>query len=280
MVFRKEFGWSLALLALIAARPASAALITFTGNVASDFAGVKDTVHIADPANDVAQSSWMTQGGWTSGWNMKGMSLHYDKPSDTMYVGVDFYGVAGDVDGNGNPGGADPRTLTASGVDLPNLGGRESITVGFDLNNDGVPDVVAGVPGDKSKAAGPPSIDGFTVNLYKDANNDLSMKYGASLMGTHPGKLAFDPSAANPDFEFSLKNFSTLPNFNATKGFSVIAYAGTPDDVVAGEDFIPLTHVGMPSQEPEPQQIPEPTSLLAWSLVVGGSAFGLRRRRS
>ena len=46
----------------------------------------------------------MTNSGLVSGWNIKDIRLDYNAATDTMYVGVNTYGVAGNVDGNGTPG--------------------------------------------------------------------------------------------------------------------------------------------------------------------------------
>jgi hypothetical protein len=290
MLRRYVFGPTLATLALLAARPVSADAIQFTGNVERDFAlspgngvvrvadfprdGVasKDANAVSNPM-DVAQASWMSQQGATSGWNIKDLRLAYDSHSDTLFVGVNFFGTAGDADGNGDPGGADPRTSAAGGIDLPNLGGRESISVGFDLRNRGVPDVVAGVPSDKSKAG--PGIDGFTVASYNSNNAGLASSYGNTLTN-HLGGLAFDPDAAHPHFEFTVANFSKMPGLDPTQGFGVKVFAGTPDDVVAGEDQIPLTHVDFPKVD---TQVPEPATLLSWTILSGGAAWRLRNRR-
>jgi len=280
MLRRYVFGPTLATLALLAARPVSADAIQFTGNVERDFAltpgnGVVQVVDFKRPDGsssplDVAQQPWLNG---VSGWNIKDLRLAYDNRTDTLMVGVNFFGIAGDADGNGDPGGADPRTSASGGIDLPNLGGRESISVGFDLRNRGIPDIVAGVPGDKAKAG--TGIDGFTVASYNNSNAGLAFSYGNTLT-QHMGALAFDPSAEHPHFEFTIANFSKLPGFDPEEGFSVRVFAGTPDDVVAGEDQIPLTRVVFPQLEP---QVPEPATLLTWLVLSGGAAYRMRGRR-
>jgi hypothetical protein len=283
MLRRYVFGPTLATLALLAARPVSADPIPLTGNVERDFAltpgnGVVQVVDFprsdgtSNPM-DVAQTDWMTAEGKTTGWNIKDLRLAYDTKSDTLFVGVNFFGTAGDADGNGNPSGADARTSAAGGIDLPNLGGRESISVGFDLRNRGVPDIIAGVPGDKAKAG--PGIDGFTVAAYNSNNAGLGFSYGNTLTN-HLGQLAYDPDAAHPHFEFTVTNFSKLPGLDTAQGFGVRVFAGTPDDVVAGEDQIPLTHVAFPKVE---TQVPEPATLLSWAILSGGAGWRLRSRR-
>ena len=71
-----------------------------------------------------------------SGWDIKDLRLTYNNVTDTMYVGVNFYVVAGDADGDGNPGGGS-YFPPATGRDNPDLGITESISVYFDLDKDG-----------------------------------------------------------------------------------------------------------------------------------------------
>ncbi len=282
MVRRSMIPWTLAAAALLGARTASADPIQFTGNVENDFSlapGSSVVRYVDSPLpdgssdpNHVPQAAWMTAEGRTTGWSIKDVRLAYDKASDTLAVGVNFFGVAGDVDGNGLPGVPDPRTTAVGGLDTPHLGGRESISVGFDFNNTKVPQVVAGVPADKSTAG--PGIDGFTVAKYNETNQGLAYNYGKTLTD-HLGGLAFDPSKAQPGFEFTVKNVSTFPGFDPSRGIGLSVFAGSPDDVVAGED----AYTWGPKPIPAAQQVttPEPATILAWAAVVG--LAGLRARR-
>jgi hypothetical protein len=281
MVRRRVFRWCIAVAALVGVRSAAADAINFTGNVANDFvvSPTSNTVVINRGAGHVAQQPFITQQGWTSGWSVNDMRLSYDAKSDTMFVGVNFFGIAGDADGNGDPGSADPRTLKMGGIDLPHLGGRESISVAFapdsasGLAKAGAPVLIAGVPADKSQAG--TGIDGFNVSSYKPSNMGIAYNYGPTLTN-HMGALAFDPSAAKPGFEFTIKNFSKIAGLDPAKGFWVQAFAGSPDDVVAGEDSVPLTRIG-----PLSPQVPEPTTVVAWgSVLLGGALWRSRRRRA
>ena len=284
MVRRKITRWALVATALLGARSASAAPIQFTGNVENDFSlapgsGVARVVDSPLPdgspdPNHVPQASWMTAAGLTTGWSIKDVRLKYDAGTDTMAVGVNFFGVAGDADGNGNPGLADPRTTAVGGLDTAHLGGRKSISVGFDLTGSGTPQIVAGVPADKSTAG--PGTDGFTVAAYKETSQGLAYDYGKTLTN-NLGGLAFDPSKAQPGFEFTIKNFSTLPGYSPGKGFNLSVFAGSPDDVVAGEDAFSSRHVAIPAAQLT--ATPEPATLMAWAAVAGLAGFRARRRR-
>jgi hypothetical protein len=185
-----------------------------------------------------------------------------------MYLGLNFFGIAGDADGDGDPG-----TLSVGmGKDRPSLGGMESIVVALDLDLDGSPDVVAGVPANKPDSA--PGTDAFTVAKYKHAAAGLGFSFGDTLTD-HLGALAFDPSAEHPDFQFTIDNFMKLDGLVPKDGFIVSAFAGAPDDVIAGEDFIASTRIAFPGRDN--QQVPEPATLLAWALIAGG-AIAYRRR--
>ena len=122
----------------------------------------------------------MTDAGRINGWDIKDMRVSYDQANDRLYVGVNFFGVAGDADGNGVVGTTDPRF---GGQEHAHLGlvshSDESITVGIDLTNSGKPTIVAGIAADKSIIG--PGTDGFTVNWAKDAGSGLSGAYGADL---------------------------------------------------------------------------------------------------
>lgn len=273
MVRLRVFRAALAALALTAARPALA--VPLTGDVEADFSASDPTVRIvADRLNDVSQPQWMTDRGWSTGWSMSDLRTSYDRASDMLSVGVNFVGIAGDVDGNGDPGGADPLTLSTHGMELANLSGRESITVAIDSDLSGRPSIVAGVPADKAQAG--TGLIGFNVAKYQASNQGIQSSYGETL-DAHLGAAAFDPSAANPDFEFTIANFSKLPGLDLIKGFGIQAYAGSSDDVIVGEDHIAMAIVpGIP----EPQRIPEPTTVLSWTLIAGGVAWRFRRRRT
>ena len=245
---------------------------TSTGNVETDFpsgtTGITTLVNPKYPTNDPA--SYIARNNLSPGWSIKDIRLYYDKATDTMDVGVNFFGIAGDADGNGNPG----TSSTSNGfVDMPHLGGRESITIGFDFLHTGQPQVLAGVPGDKTQSGSgnrrvqyhpePRQRPGPLQQLWQTLTSNM-------------GNLVFDPSAAHPDFEFTIKNFSTLPGYNPNSTFNLIAFAGSPDDGVEEEG---VRFSGVSGEVIHPS-VPEPATWLAWSLGLAGvSAFNRFRRR-
>jgi len=280
MDYRRIKKWAIALgLVGAAGSVASANPITFTGKVENDFPSPSPGVYVqpGTAPGDVAQADWITKAGWTTGWNIKDIRFAYDPASDTLQVGINTYSIAGNSSGNGTPGVPDPRQTKVGGVDPAHIGGLGSISVAFandgsTIATHGQPVAIAGVPADKSHAG--PGIDGFTVSTYATSNSGLAYSYGVNLP-SHQGVLAFDPSAAHPNFEFTVSNFSKIPGLDPSSGFWVQAFAGSPNDVIAGEDTIGWLRVPVPAA----QQIPEPATIAAWSLLATGAAWGLRRSR-
>jgi hypothetical protein len=282
----RRFGF--VFLALFAARSVGAAPITFTGNVANDFdiPGVQIyQMPIDNTPAHIAQPEWMTQSGLVSGWNFHDIALYYDQATDVMYVGVNTWGVAGNVDGNGTPGDPDPRLTAEGGTDPANFGGDKAMAVGFaplsgtfNASNPPEPVLVAGIPGDKSQAG--TGLDGFTVAKYNPVggasspNYDLVTSFGQTLT-SGMGNLAFNPSAAHPGFEFTIDNFSKLLGANPANGFVLYAQDGSVQSVITGKDYILEAST-------QAQTIPEPGTLLIWAALAtgGGLSWTLRFRRS
>jgi hypothetical protein len=318
MVRHSVFRWLVALLALGWAWPVAADAVTpnvgsvsgtavsplfATGYAPADLPSTSSSVTVVpgQAFDAVAQPQWMTNAGLINGYAMKDIRLSYDKTTDTLAVAVNFYGIAGDTDGSPN-GGTNPLTTASGGQNQPHLGGDKSITVAFTpvtaagVNAD--PVVVAGVPAHKSVSpAG--TLDGFDVATVNDSlykSSGMAAAYGMTLTN-NLGALAYDPSAAHPSFEFTIKNFSQIPGLNAlTNGFYISAYTGSGSSIIVGKSSIADTFVAAP---PEPQlgnkgnlnnnppvtpppatpaSAPEPTTILAWGLVAGVSGLRVRRR--
>jgi hypothetical protein len=292
MVARKVFRSWLIGAALFGAQSAWAAPITFTGNVANDFnpqknPGVEvitDSLHENNPIH-IDQPSWMTSAGLVSGWNIKDVRLNYDAQTDTLYVGVNTYGVAGNVDGNGTPGSPMPQLTAAGGTDPAHFGGDKSMAVAFaPLNghqynpfNLPTPIIVAGISGDKARQSGP-GLDGFNVAKYAGGGGpgslDLVTGFGQTLT-SGLGSLAFDPSKQHPGFEFTITNFSKLLGANPVNGMVVFTQDGSVNSILTGKDEL----VNAYPQQFEAQQIPEPATWMVWAGLAGGIAWRYRRSR-
>ena len=236
--------------------------LTLTGDVENDFMGaetakVVDGVGVADvglPAN------WPYQ---PSGWDIKDVRFFYDRDNDVLYVGINFFGIAGDADGNGDPSGTSPPLTALGGIDLANLGNSEAIQIRFDWNEDGVFDTIAGVPDDASGTA-------FSIAPDLEPTNDLparSARFGTPIAGIQPFVGATGASA--PDFEFKIPNVSALAGFDAdaARGFRFQVFAGSFQDDGIGEDRVANTgfvRVDLPD--------PAPTLALT-ELIVSRSHF-------
>jgi hypothetical protein len=278
---------SFATLALLGARPALSAPITFTGFVENDFSSTNPNVTVTPVYSsplDIGEAPFIPGNGWVSGWAVKDIRTSYDPKTDTLYVGIDTFknasgspAIVGDADGNGNPGQASKQMADAGGVDTPNLGGHKSVAVAFapdgphGPSSPGTPVLIAGVPADKSATG--PGLDGFNVATYKNTSLGIEYNFGQTLT-SNLGTLAFNPSAQHPGFEFTVTNFSKVAGLHPQNGYWISLYAGSTDDVVVGESSLDLTRIPLLGE----QEIPEPSTVLAWSLVAGGG-LALRRLR-
>ena len=270
-----------------------AAAINFTGNVVNDF-NTADPNHLTTeiiPVNPSPQSlgEWPTQtnnGNWVTGWNIKDIYLSYNSSTGTLYVGIDNWAnqngqIAPFGQANGDPSGtptpSDPAHL---GYGTPSS--DKSIALVFAPTNPanptvpGTPVVIAGVPADKTKNG--PGIDGFTVSSINNsqASGGLGYMFGQNLP-QNQGNLAFDPTSAHPQLEFTIKNFNQL--IDPSKGFWIEAFAGSAEDRYVGETNLAWTEVPQLSAQQIPNA-PEPSTWLMWSLASGVVLWGLRRRRN
>ena len=264
---------------------AHAAPIQFTGNVANDFNPATNPGVVVTPVSDnalnIGQPPSDTANGWISGWSTQDIRTFYNASNDTLYVGIDtFANSKGQYAPFGQANGDPTGKPTAN--DPANLGGDKSIAIAFapvsttHPSQPGTPLVVAGVPADKAMS-GSGTIDGFTVSKYY-ATSASSDGLGYAFSQTLPqytGNLAFNPSPAHPQLEFTITNFSKIPGLDPANGFWIEMYAGSAVDGVGeaglGWTKIPIT---------EAQNIPEPTTWLAWALMSGAAAWRLRRKRT
>jgi hypothetical protein len=302
MVGRRMLCWSALSIGLLVARTAAADPITFTGNVPADFgysnptitssSGEYVTVNSTTPytgvvqlsedlnSTHIAQPTWMTANGLVSGWNFHNIGVSYNPQNDTLYVGINTWGIAGNVDGNGTPGKPNPQLTAAGGTDPANFGGDKSMAIGITPLNGTQPTIVAGIPGNKAQAG--TGLDGFTVATRiasgtspGSTNYDLVNSFGQAIAAAAGSNLAFDPSAQHPGFEFTITNFSKILGYNPLLGFSLSAQDGSVNSVVTGKDYVPPTLVKL--QGEQGISAPEPTTWLAWLILASGAGWKYRR---
>jgi hypothetical protein len=292
MVPRRLYTWNIALLVLLGLHAAAAdaapiqftttaAPIQLTGKVTSDFNPAANPQVVVTPASDnalnIGQPAWITANGWVSGWSIQDIRTYYNTSTDTLDVGINTHKNSQGINApfgqaNGDPSG------TPTGYDPAHLGGDKSIAIAFapisstNPSHPGTPLIIAGVPADKTKAG--TGTDGFTVSQFNPANaaSGLGYQFGQTL-SQYTGNLAFDPTPAHPQLEFTIKNFSKIPGLNPSSGFWIEMYAGSAVDGV-GEAGLAWTKIPITAA----QNIPEPAACLAWTLVASAAAWRFRSR--
>ena len=180
-----------------------------------------------------------------SGWDFTSLDFNYDPREDKLRILMDFAGIAGDADGDGDPG---VQTASAGGVDAPNIGNGETITVMLDLDSDGSEDIIIGVPRDES-------LNVSTLRLRISEFNpdaDLGLNFGTDDSSGATALATANPSAENPDFEITVFGWSLLDTQEPSL-FGLRAFAGSFVDAGFGEDNIPdpgdpplVTKLGFP----------------------------------
>jgi len=192
--------------------------VSFTGNVISDFStpsgkgvkflagGPKQVPSIPADLQSIIK---------VSGFQMDGVALSYDPAKDELFVGVlqpenqktGQKVIAGDSDNNLNSATVDPAILAmppySNFQDYADLGADENIGVFLDLNNDGTPEIMAGVrPANTINALKP-------LVIARADNSSNPPAFGAEIPG-YAGNLYLVNNSAHPGFEFSIKNFKQL----------------------------------------------------------------------
>ena len=265
---------------------------TFTGNAPADFTQ-PDTVIIADPGGvDDVGLPIQAPLGTVSGWDVVALYFDYDHTADIMYIGVDTFGICGDVDGDGNPGGTAAWLAGVGGVDFPNLSGTESFTLLIDTDGDYVSG--SGGPGIEVVVGVDDFYDITAFGTYNFVGDPFAPQAGFGAVLPNTTALFANPSAAAPDMEFTIANFSTLPDFTFTPGqaftFWINLFMGSFQDDGVGEEYLPLAGVtvavNIPPQavqppDSEPGVVPEASTLiLLGSGLAGLGAYARLRWRA
>lgn len=193
--------------------------VGFTGNVINDFpdaSGPGVAILTGGPALQPQIPPALSSLISVTGFNLDGIALSYDPSADELSIGIlqpdnGVTGqkvIAGDADNNLNSATVDPAILATPGFgnfkDEPDLGMDEEMGVYLDLNNDGSPDIIAGVAGI------PTTNKHYQVALANNvAPGPTPPQFGAELPG-FAGNIYLVNDPAHPAMEFSIKNFSTL----------------------------------------------------------------------
>ena len=233
----------------------------FTGDVEADFTG-PGVVVIGDPTGIDVGMPGAAPPGAISGNDMKGVRLYYDSAADILYAGLDAYGIAGDVDGDGDAGSTSSWLRGLGGLDKPDFSDTESFALMLDLDEDGAFDVIAGV-------SARTDIPGYSVSAFTGSPFVPGFAFGAPL-AAHTGAVFASPSVTAPDLEFTIVGFSTLPTsgVDTAPSFGVRGYIGSFADGGIGEDHVAGAGT---------TYIPEPATVLL--VGVPAALAALRRRR-
>ncbi len=210
-----------------------AAAPTFTGDVEADFPDTDPDVIIIEDAAPVGDVGVPSDASFTSGWDMRDVRVYYDAATDELFVGMNFDGVGGDANGDGDPNSGLITNTTAGGTDVADFGIDEAFSVIFDIDQDGIPDLIAGVHDFTD-------ISGFAVATASDRalrapESDLS--YVTVLPG-NTGVVPNNTSLMSPDIEFSITDFSTIVPGDTSPSFALSAFAGSFADGGIGEEFV------------------------------------------
>jgi hypothetical protein len=232
---------SLAVIAL----GASAQAITFTGDVAADFAGVNPG-EVVDGSGDVGLPMNAPQGTET-GWDIERALFDLDLNTGELNIGIAFYGEAGDADGDGGEGTTTPWLAGNGGMDLSGLAMTESICIAFDFDGDLAYDVIAGVS----------SWDAtYQVAAYQMSPLGLSFSFGAALPNANGHFLG-------SDFEMSITDIAQLVTpVQNTICFNFGIFAGSIQDDGIGEDFL-LGQICLTDDDQVEAVLPASTTLVS-----------------
>lgn len=224
--------------------------INFTGDPETDFTG--DGVFTLNdfsgdtPILDVGVPSQL--GSVISGWDIK--KIYFFTNIGELYIGLDYFGIAGDADGNGLPGSSSQEHIDIGGNDIPEMGGTESLAVEIDIDRDGIFEFISGVPGG-NPAGGDLGCPHFDLNdcfgIYNHSNNAAVSSSTNFESLIDPLDTLFSlPSSDTPDIEYSIPDWQNLsgwdmPEANTCETFSIDVriYTGSFEDAGIGEDFVP-----------------------------------------
>ncbi len=197
---------------------------SFTGDAAVDFAGLSTAEAIDDGGVPDVGLPGNAPAGTISGFDFERILFSLDLNAQELLVGIDYFGIAGDADGDGGEGTTSPWLAANGGLDLPNLGGSESICIAFDVDMDGNFDVIAGVSS---------LTDSYVVADYLDHPFGINFSFGTPIP-LHEGAHAI-----GPDFELALTGvpglFEVIDN---TICFNYAVFSGSIQDDGIGEDLI------------------------------------------
>ncbi len=243
-------------LTLSAATAASA--VTFSGNVDTDFA--VQGIFVLDPDGGLDDVGLPPGISYTGNALIK-LGWYYDNVGDILYIGLDTYGVAGDVDGDDDPNGTSAALLGLGGYDFAHNAIAEAFTFAIDVTADGNYDVIAGVSLADTWA-------GFKVVEFVGSPYAPAFAFGAPIAGVGGALYGYEgdgePSLDRPDIEFTITGLKDVDGFVHLGDFQ--AFTGSYADAGTGEDYL------LGFMAPEPSYI-----ILAGAGLVFIAGFARKR---
>lgn len=256
-----------------------ASAVEFSGNAGLDFAHpatvtLYDTQGVGIPAN--------APPGTVSGWDLRAVSFHYDRAAAELAVGLQCFAIAGDADGDGDASQTSPWLAANNGSDSPGLRGTESICVGFDFDNNGTLDLIAG-----NRMFNDEDENQHYQNALVAQPVQLPFGFdpaGLPLEGAH----FYAPSAATPDYEFVIRDLGEwVESLEPPLCFGVVTFLGSfLDDGIGEDQFASVEPVCLADGSILPTPVlsvsqPLPGQIqLDWTPVPGAGAYSVRESGS
>jgi hypothetical protein len=252
--------------------------VNFTGNVPIDFPATQTPGVVVLPDNPLVQhpaiAPQIAPIVKVSGFDISGIRVSYTPSSDTLSIGLDQPAsqnhpgavIAGDADNNGNASTVNPAVTSTPGFagfqDPGELGGTEHLGAFLDFTGSGNPQIVAGFSGvpPTPTATDPSPQKPYQVALAIPTGPNAAPEFGTELP-QYEGNFYLNNSAAHPNLEFDIRNFSQLyrqVTGQALASSSVInlgAFGGSGQDIGIGEAFFPaqpfvLSNATLPNLAP------------------------------
>ncbi len=202
-----------------------------------------------------------------SGFDLVAIRMNYSPNDDVLTVGLQSPDnqktgqmvIAGDADNNGNGGTVDQAVTDIDNtfLDLPFLGGSESMGAFLDLNNDGIPDVVAGIARGVGQTKLYQVADAIVNPDPALAANETPV-FGAPLINNTGASFLKNDDPNAPNFEFQITNFSQLYQtktgqpFQTNSVIKVGAFGGSLVDDGINEPTFALQNVNFGVVPPVP----------------------------
>lgn len=199
----------------------------FTGYAATDFLTTPGSVHFNDFVHDVGLPV-AAPVGTVSGWDIQTAFFFHDPVSDNLYVGIDFAGIFGDADGDGNPSTTSSWLDILDGTDHSDLSNTEGFVIAFDNGNDGNFDVYIGVSREGD-------ISDFGIFVYTSDEDESPDFFPVSSTGACT-LYTEKHNSQTPDLEFVVENITNY--VDGVCGIDFTIFAGSYEDGGIGEDHL------------------------------------------